>query len=303
MTRVLTALRGPEWKLDSVMELPVMSYCRAHRESAPRLVKEWRDPLAPDTDLHHRTIQKSVVDCRTDGVPGRDEKDVGVRSCGCGVARRKVLLDGSQEPREKLTRIPEPDSVRKARVLRLRSCKEWYYRPAQLSSNYLNGRVWYTYCPATSPGYFSRMTEQLADPLPALERAVEERPDDARALVALANHYWLIGAGPEVVGDLASRAISADPANRAGWHLWALAESNPRERVARWQQVAARFPDDELARVNLADNAASLAGAEHDYEAVDLAIATYESLRATARHPDQIAALDKAIQTLQGWKF
>jgi hypothetical protein len=147
------------------------------------------------------------------------------------------------------------------------------------------------------------MTEPLTDPLPDLERAVEERPDDAKALVALANHYWLIGAGPEPVGELASRAIAADPANRAAWHLWALTESNPRERVKRWQQVSSRFPTDDLARVNLADNAASLAGAEHDYDAVDLAIVTYEALLATATHPDQRAALAKAIGTLKGWKF
>lgn len=141
------------------------------------------------------------------------------------------------------------------------------------------------------------------DPLPALEQAVKERPDDAKALIALANHYWLIGAGPEVVGDLASRAIASDPDNRAAWHLWALAESNPRERVARWQQVSTRFPKDDLARANLADNAASLAGAEHDYDAVDLAIVTYEALLATAQRDDQRAALEKAIKTLKGWKF
>src|SRR3954465_6807918 len=139
-------------------------------------------------------------------------------------------------------------------------------------------------------------TDDLVDPLPELERAVKERPDDARALVALANHYWLIGAGPEVVGDLASRAIASDPDNRAAWHLWALAESNPRERVARWQQVSKRFPQDDLAKANLADNAAALAGAEHDYDAVDLAIATYEELLATADRADQRAALDKAIK-------
>ncbi len=147
------------------------------------------------------------------------------------------------------------------------------------------------------------MTESLTDPLPDLERAVAERPDDAKAIVALANHYWLIGAGPEAVGDLASRAIAADPDNRAAWHLWALSESNPRERVSRWQQVSTRFPQDDLAKANLADNAASLAGAEHDYDAVDLAIVTYESLLATAQHSDQRAALDKAIRTLKGWKF
>jgi Xaa-Pro aminopeptidase len=155
----------------------------------------------------------------------------------------------------------------------------------------------------TSGDQISGVSDEGADPLPALERAVQERPDDATALVALANHYWLIGAGPEAVGDLASRAIASDPANRAGWHLWALAESNPRQRVARWQQVSKRFPQDELARANLADNAASLAGAEHDYEAVDLAIATYEELLATAQRADQRAALEKAIKTLKAWKF
>src|SRR6478672_11531040 len=145
--------------------------------------------------------------------------------------------------------------------------------------------------------------EELVDPLPALERAVAERPDDAKALVALANHYWLIGAGPEAVGDLASRAIAADPDNRAAWHLWALAESNPRERVARWQQVSTRFPQDQLAKANLADNAAALAGAEYDYQAVDLAIDTYEQLLAVAERADQRAALEKAIKTLKGWHF
>ena len=141
------------------------------------------------------------------------------------------------------------------------------------------------------------------DPLPALERAVVDRPDDAKALVALANHYWLIGAGPQAVGDLASRAIASDPDNRAGWHLWALAESDPRQRVARWQQVTQRFPLDLLAKANLADNAASLAGAEHDYDAVDLAIATYQELLAVAERPEQRAALEKAVTTLKGWRF
>jgi hypothetical protein len=154
-----------------------------------------------------------------------------------------------------------------------------------------------------SEPHSSAASDQLVDPLPDLERAVAERPEDAKALVALANHYWLIGAGPEVVGDLASRAIASDPDNRAAWHLWALAESNPRERVARWQQVSKRFPSDDLAKANLADNAAALAGAEHDYQAVDLAIDTYEDLLTRAEHSDQRGALEKAIKTLKGWKF
>ena len=136
-----------------------------------------------------------------------------------------------------------------------------------------------------------------------LERAVAEKPDDAQALVALANAYWLAGSGPEAVSDLASRAIAVDPANRAAWHLWALAEPDPRQRVARWQQVSARFPTDDLARANVADNAAALAGAEHDYDALDLAIATYEQLLATAEQREQREALDTAIRTLKAWKF
>jgi hypothetical protein len=105
------------------------------------------------------------------------------------------------------------------------------------------------------------------------------------------------------VGDLASRAIAADPDNRAGWHLWALSESDPRQRLGRWQQVSERFPGDDLARANVADNAAALAGAEHDYDALELAIATYEQLLSTATQRDQREALDAALRSLRGWKF
>ena len=141
------------------------------------------------------------------------------------------------------------------------------------------------------------------DPIPGLEEAVSQSPNDASRLVALANAYWLTGRGPEAVGELASRAIAADPDNRAGWHLWALAESNPRQRLSRWQQVSERFPKDDLARANVADNAAALAGAEHDYDALDLAVATYEQLLATAEHREQREALDSAIRNLRGWRF
>jgi hypothetical protein len=138
---------------------------------------------------------------------------------------------------------------------------------------------------------------------PVYERIVAERPGDARALVILANAYWLAGRGPDVVGELATRALAADPSNRGAWHLWALSESDPRARTARWQQVVSRFHDDDLARANLADNAASLAGAEHDYEALDLAVATYEELWARSPNAEQRAALEKALTSLRGWKF
>jgi hypothetical protein len=143
----------------------------------------------------------------------------------------------------------------------------------------------------------------VEDTIPSLEKNVTENPNDSKALVALANAYWLTGRGPEVVGELASRAISADPQNRAGWHLWALSESDPRARLGRWQQVSERFPQDDLARANVADNAAALAGAEHDYDALDLAIATYEHMLSTATQKEERDALDNALRALRGWKF
>ena len=146
-----------------------------------------------------------------------------------------------------------------------------------------------------------RQIPEVAGPL--YEYIVDAQPGNARAIVILANAYWLTGRGPEVVGALASRAITADATNRGAWHLWALSESDPRQRVTRWQQVIARFPSDDLARAALADNAASLAGAEHDVDALDLAIETYEHLLSTATDPTQRAALDTALTSLRGWKL
>ena len=139
--------------------------------------------------------------------------------------------------------------------------------------------------------------------IPAYERIVAQVPDDAQALVVLANAYWLTGRGPDVVGDLASRAIAADAENRGAWHLWALAEPDIRERVGRWQQVARRFPEDQLARAAMADNATSLASAEQDPLALDLAIRTYEGLLAESTHEAQRSALETTLKTLRGWKL
>ena len=138
---------------------------------------------------------------------------------------------------------------------------------------------------------------------PIYEKIVEAQPENARALVILASSYWLSGRGPEVVGDLASRAIAADPTNRGAWHLWCLSEGDPRQRTARWQQVVTRFPDDLLAQANLADNAAALAGAEHDTEALVLSIDTYEKLLARVDHPEQQNAIEEALMTLRAWKL
>jgi hypothetical protein len=138
---------------------------------------------------------------------------------------------------------------------------------------------------------------------PLYEVIVEARPADAQALVLLANAWWLQGRGPEAVGGLASRAIAADPANRGAWHLWALSESDPASRVRRWQQVTERFPADDLALAALADNATAVAGAEHDYDMLDFAIAAYERLLARSTNVSQREAVTTALTALRSWKF
>ncbi len=139
--------------------------------------------------------------------------------------------------------------------------------------------------------------------IPVYQRVVDARPDDAQAMVVLANAYWLTGRGADVVGDLARRAIVVDSTNRGAWHLWALSESDPRARMERWQQVSDEFPADQLARAALADNAASVAGNEHDPMALDLAVRVYESLWAEASRDEERRALEETIEKLKGWKL
>ncbi len=152
--------------------------------------------------------------------------------------------------------------------------------------------------PAAAP--FHDMHEVM---IPVYECIVAARPNDAQAMVVLANSYWLTGRGPDVVGELATRAIGADAGNRGAWHLWALSESDPRDRMARWRQVAERFPSDQLARAALADNAVSVAGAEGDPEALALAITTYDGLLSEATNAAQRAALQTTLGTLRAWRL
>jgi hypothetical protein len=135
--------------------------------------------------------------------------------------------------------------------------------------------------------------------IPVYEQILASRPNDAQAMVVLANAYWLTGRGSEVVGALARRAKEADGHNRGAWHLWALAEPDLRLRVERWLDVTRQFPRDQLARAALADNAASLAATDDDPAALDLAIATYESLLNEATTADQAVALRSTLRALR----
>src|SRR5215213_1189431 len=138
--------------------------------------------------------------------------------------------------------------------------------------------------------------------IPVYERIVEASPMEAQPMVVLANAYWLTGRGADVVGRLAERAKSVDVRNRGAWHLWALAESDPRARMERWRAVTEHFPADQLARAALADNAASVAGAEHDPQALDLAVLTFEGLWAEASRDEERRALEETIAKLKGWQ-
>ena len=155
----------------------------------------------------------------------------------------------------------------------------------------------------SDPEQLARAARPYADMpevvIPAYEYIVSKRPADAQAMVVLANAYWLTGRGPDVVGALARRAKEADDGNRGAWHLWALSEPDLRTRVQRWRDVARRFPQDQLARAALADNAVSLATAEDDPAALDLAIVTYEGLLAEASRIDQRLALESTLQALK----
>ena len=139
--------------------------------------------------------------------------------------------------------------------------------------------------------------------IPIFESVVERCPSDAQSIVVLANAYWLTGRGPDAVGKLAQRAIDIDGGNRGAWHLHALSESDPRARMERWRTVTMRFPTDLLARAALADNAASVAGAEHDPLALDLAVVTYEALLGESTNPAQRKTLKDTIGTLRKWKL
>ena len=112
-----------------------------------------------------------------------------------------------------------------------------------------------------------------------------------------------IGCRDEGLTSWVNWPTALDPENRAAWHLWALTEANQRDRTVRWLQVTQRFSDDLLAKAALADNAASLAAAEHDKEALALAIATYEDLWNHSPTEQQRAALETALATLRKYEF
>ena len=107
-------------------------------------------------------------------------------------------------------------------------------------------------------------------------------------------------AGARFGGDArVDSCVRRDDRTRGAWHLWALSEPGLRARVERWREVARRFPQDQLARAALADNAASLASGEDDPAALDVAIVPYESLLAEAVRPEQRLALESTLRALR----
>ena len=121
----------------------MMSYCRAHRVAALRLGWVWKDPWAPGTDLHRCRIRRVefVVDCRTDGSSGRDEKDVDVRSCSCGVAEKKSAARMAHVHRGcELTRLTGTLSVWNGALLLGCAGARMVLSVAVIVQQHLNGR-------------------------------------------------------------------------------------------------------------------------------------------------------------------
>lgn len=157
--------------------------------------------------------------------------------------------------------------------------------------------------PATLKAAAAPYASHLEVIIPLYEAIVSREPNDAQAIVVLANAYWLTGRGPDVVEQLSSRAKKIDPKNRGAWHLWALSEPTLRRRVNRWRDVTVAFPHDQLARAALADNATSLASEDHDPVALRLALDAYTQLLAEAQNPQQRLALESTLKTLRSWSW
>lgn len=182
----------------------------------------------------------------------------------------------------------------------LAACVEAYHRSGDLGLLFDQLRA---LAKRTAPVALKRASQPFRDMpevvIPLYEQIVAVSENDAQAMVVLANAYWLTGRGPDAVGQLATRAKTIDPSNRGAWHMWALAESNVRRRVDRWLEVSARFPQDQLARAALADNAVSLATDEDDPVALKLAIDTYEGLLAETTQTAQRLALEETLKKLR----
>src|SRR6478672_1171694 len=124
----------------------------------------------------------------------------------------------------------------------------------------------------------------LLDRVQALSRAAD--PD---ALLAAAAPYRDL---PEVVIPVYERVVAVRTQDAQAMVVLA---------NAYWLTGRGADVVDQLARAALADNAASVAGAEHDPLALDLAVRTYEGLWAEASRDEERRALEETITKLKGW--
>src|SRR5436853_411627 len=69
--------------------------------------------------------------------------------------------------------------------------------------------------------------------------------------------------------------------------------------IDRVRALAAQTRPEQLARAALADNAASLASAQDDPAALDLAIQTYQGLLDESARPEQRLALEGTLKALK----
>jgi hypothetical protein len=136
--------RGKEGETRQATGWRAKRFHRARRVAAPDRVVASLNPFAPDTGLRHRMVRE--IDGRTDEAPGRDDKDVGVRSFSCGVARKEESawrwLGGRGKPsrayRSRICSCGAPSGCTRARMVLPSAAivqqKQSYRRPGPLSS-------------------------------------------------------------------------------------------------------------------------------------------------------------------------
>lgn len=81
-----------------------------------------------------------VVDDRTDETSGRDEKDVGVHSCNCGVAEKSAARMAHAYRGENSREDRNPILYGMARYWAA-LVQEWYYPPLEMSSLLMSKRA------------------------------------------------------------------------------------------------------------------------------------------------------------------
>ena len=139
--------------------------------------------------------------------------------------------------------------------------------------------------------------------IPLYERIVADSPNDAQAMVVLANSYWLTGRGPDAVEQLASRAKAIDRAESRRLAPLGAGRSRICESasiVGSKSRSAFRATNSRAPRSPTTPRVWRTT--KQDPVALKLAIATYEGLLAETKQTAQRLALEETLKKLRNWR-